>query len=103
MRCLLLQRDAGLNAEYSEGRPSREEKKKPLVSRIEPNVMLTEKDLPKEVAGRKIFGAQWTGFLTPTETGDFLLGVRSPGFCETDGRRQASRDDVRRRHARSCR
>ena len=38
---------AGLKAEYSEGRmPSREgEKRKPLVSRIEPNVMLTEKDL----------------------------------------------------------
>jgi beta-glucosidase len=82
---------AGLNAEYSEGRPSREEKKKPLVSRIEPNVMLTEKDLPKEVAGKKIFGAQWTGFITPSETGDFLLGVRSQGFARltVDGKQVA--------------
>ena len=53
--------------------------------------MLTEKDLPKEVAGKKSFNVHWTGFLTPTESGDFLLGVRSLGFARltVDGKQVA--------------
>ena len=70
----------GLKAEYSEGRMGPEEKRKPLVTRTESNVKLTEADLPKEVAGKKSFGVQWTGFLTPTESGEFMLGARSQGF-----------------------
>ena len=42
------------------------------MSRTEPNVKLTESNLPAEIAGRKTFGVQWSGFLTPTESGDFL-------------------------------
>jgi beta-glucosidase len=82
---------AGLKAEYSEGRMNPEEKKEPFVSRTETNVMLTEKDLPQEVAGKKSFNVQWTGFLTPTESGDFLLGVRSQGFARltVDGKQVA--------------
>ncbi|MBB6143125.1 beta-glucosidase [Silvibacterium bohemicum] len=82
---------AGLKAEYSEGRMNPEEKKKPFVTRTETNVMLTEKDLPREVAGKKSFNVQWTGFLTPTESGDFLLGVRSQGFARltVDGKQVA--------------
>jgi beta-glucosidase len=82
---------AGLKAEYSEGRMGPVEERKPLTSRTEPNVMLTEKNLPKEVAGKKSFGVQWKGFLTPTESGDFLLGVRSLGFARltVDGKQVA--------------
>src|SRR5689334_4531244 len=74
----------GLRVEYNEstrrGEPGQAPPPAPLVSRTEPNVKLTENDLPKEVAGRKSFGVQWTGFLTPSESGDFLLGIRSAGF-----------------------
>ncbi|MGA9720282.1 MAG: glycoside hydrolase family 3 C-terminal domain-containing protein [Acidobacteriaceae bacterium] len=82
---------AGLNAEYSEGRLGPEEKRKALVSRVEPNVRLTTSDLPEEVAGKKAFGVQWTGFLTPTESGEFLIGLRSQGFARVsvDGKQIA--------------
>jgi beta-glucosidase len=64
----------------------------PLVTRTEPNVKLTENDLPKEVAARKTFGVQWSGFLTPSESGDFLLGLRCAGFGRlmVDGKQVAA-------------
>jgi beta-glucosidase len=52
----------------------------PIVTRTEANVKLTEDNLPKEVTGKKTFGVQWSGSLTPTETGDFLIGIRCEGF-----------------------
>ena len=81
----------GLKAEYSEGRPGPDQKPKPLVSRTEPNVRLTQNDLPAELAGKKSFGVRWTGFLTPTESGDFTIGLRSVGFARVsvDGKQVA--------------
>jgi beta-glucosidase len=74
----------GLKTDYNEGMRRGElataEKPTPIVSRTEANVKLTDSNLPKEVAGRKTFGVQWSGFLTPTETGDFLIGIRCEGF-----------------------
>ena len=75
----------GLKADYNEGmrrgQPAPGEKPPtPIVSRTEANVKLTESNLPKEVAGKKTFGVQWSGFLTPTESGDFILGLRCEGF-----------------------
>jgi beta-glucosidase len=73
----------GLKADYNEGMrrgPAPESNIKPIVSRTEPNVKLTESNLPAEIATRKTFGVQWSGFLTPTETGDFLIGIRCEGF-----------------------
>ena len=74
----------GLQANYNEGMRRGElspgQNATPIVSRTEDNVKLTEATLPKEVAGRKSFGVQWSGYLTPTESGDFLLGLRSEGF-----------------------
>ena len=63
----------------------------PIVSRTETNVNLTESNLPPEVAGKKTFGVQWSGFLTPTESGDFLLGIRCEGFARltVDGKQIA--------------
>ena len=84
----------GLKADYNEGmrRGPGEANTKPLVSRTETNVNLTENNLPTEVAGKKTFGAQWSGFLTPTETGDFLLGIRCEGFgrLAVDGKQVAT-------------
>ena len=74
----------GLKAEYTAGdaagifeggRPN------PLVTRTEATVDLTASSLPAELKGKKGFSAHWSGFLKPTETGDYLLGFRSNGFA----------------------
>jgi beta-glucosidase len=81
----------GLKAEYSnwEGitlgpgvRPA------PLMSRVEPNINLSEGNVPAEAAGKKSIGVQWMGFLTPPDSGDYLLGIRADGFArvEVDGK-----------------
>jgi len=72
----------GLKAEYSEsmGRPGAQSDAKPLVIRIEPNVNLSDSNLPPEVAGKKTLGVHWTGFIAPTETGDYFVGLRGVGF-----------------------
>lgn len=73
----------GLKADYNEGMrrgPGQPTNTPALVSRTESNVKLNETDLPKEVAGKKTFGVQWSGFLTPNESGDFLVGIRCEGF-----------------------
>ena len=82
----------GLHAEYNEGRRGFDDVPKKLVERTEPNIKLTKETAPKEVADRKRFGAQWTGILTPTETGEYLFGVRSQGFARVsvDGKQVAS-------------
>ena len=75
----------GLKADFGEGfmrgRPMPGANATPIVSRTEPNVNLNEGNIPSEIAGKKTFGVQWSGFLTPTESGDFLVGVRSDGFA----------------------
>jgi len=75
----------GLKADYVEGmvrgRPIPGAATAPLASRTEPNVNLSDSNLPSEIAGRKSFGVQWSGFLTPTESGDYLVGIRSAGFA----------------------
>ena len=86
----------GLKADYNEGMRRGPGEAAPiappLVSRTEANVKLTENNLPAEVAGKKSFGVQWSGFLTPTETGDFLIGLRSQGFgrLTVDGKQVAT-------------
>jgi beta-glucosidase len=81
----------GLKAEYSnwegiEMAPGA--KPAPLASRIDANVALGKSNLPAKAAGKKNIGAQWTGFLTPTESGDYLLGIRADGFVlvQVDGK-----------------
>jgi beta-glucosidase len=74
---------AGLKADYNEGMrrgPGQPSNTPPLVSRTETNINLTDENLPKEVAAKKTFGVQWSGFLTPNESGDFLVGIRCEGF-----------------------
>ena len=76
----------GLKADYNEGMARGQltpgTNTAPLASRTEPNVRLTGSNLPPEVTGRKTFGVQWSGFLTPSESGDYILGIR----CEGSGR-----------------
>jgi len=74
----------GLKAEYSnwegitfgpEARPT------PIMSRVETNINLSQGNLPAEIADKKSIGVQWTGFLTPPDSGDYLLGIRADGFA----------------------
>ena len=86
----------GLKADYNEGMQrgpaAAGANTKPILSRTESNVNLTDSNAPAEMAGRKTFGVQWSGFLTPTETGDFLLGIRCEGFgrLAVDGKQVAT-------------
>ena len=73
----------GLKADYlgevglglMEGRPP-----KPIATRVEAGPDLTESNLPAEVRGKRSFAVRWTGFLTPPETGDYLVGMLAAGF-----------------------
>jgi len=69
----------GLKAEYGEGRDFGN-KGKTITERVEPNVDLTEANVPAEAKGKTTLNADWTGFLTPAETGDYLIGVEADGF-----------------------
>ena len=74
----------GLKADYSERegssfRPTTNAK--PLTSRVEPNIDLSGNNLPAEAAGKKSIGVEWTGFLTPPDSGDYLIGIRASGFA----------------------
>jgi beta-glucosidase len=74
----------GLKAEYSnwEGRQfGPGPRPAPVATRVEPNVDLSENNLPPELSGRKAVGARWTGFLTAPDSGDYLIGVRADGFA----------------------
>ncbi len=86
----------GLKADYNEGMrrgpQAGEANPTPIVSRTEANVRLTKGTLPGEVSEKKTFGVQWSGFLTPTETGDYLIGIRCEGFgrLTVDGKQVAA-------------
>ncbi len=52
-----------------------------IMSQVEPNINLSESNLPAEVAGKRAIGVEWTGFLKPPDSGDYLIGVRADGFA----------------------
>ena len=78
----------GLTAEFSTGEmwgPQRTV----LAERQENNLDLKADEIPQEVSGKYPLRIEWTGFLTPTETGDYTIGVRlQGGFAriEVDGK-----------------
>jgi beta-glucosidase len=70
----------GLKAEYGQGmgmgtRPT------PLTERVDSNVDLTDARLPTEARGKDSLSVQWSGSLTPPETGDYLVGIQAEGFA----------------------
>jgi beta-glucosidase len=84
----------GLTAEYTVGaglelNPGA--MPKPLVTRVEPGLDLTESNLPSEARGQHSLMVQWSGFLTSPETGDYLLGILADGFARVtvDGKQVA--------------
>ena len=73
-------RKPGLKADYG-SRPGFDSKPTPLASRIESTVNLDEENLPEEAKATKALSVQWSGFLNPIATGDYLLGVKADGFA----------------------
>ena len=85
----------GVKAEYSEsmgGRPGAAANFPVFASRTEPNISLTDSNLPSEATGKKAIGVRWTGFLTAPDSGDYLIGVRGSGFARLsiDGKQVAT-------------
>jgi beta-glucosidase len=53
------------------------------------NVDLKAQDIPQEAAGKYPLLVEWTGFLTPTETGDYTVGLLLQGgfvWVDIDGK-----------------
>jgi len=74
----------GLKAEYDEspGIGLTAAAPKVITSRVEPGLDLTATSLPAEAQGNKSLMVQWSGFLTPKETGDYYLGILADGFAQ---------------------
>jgi len=81
----------GLQAEYRSG-VGRTTAPTPLASRIESTVDLSASNLPAGVASNSAFTVEWTGFLNPPKSGDYLIGIKADGFAQvTVGDEQVTR------------
>jgi beta-glucosidase len=78
----------GLTAEFSTGEMFGVQRTV-LAERQVNNIDLRAQDIPPEASGKYPLRVEWTGFLTPTETGGYTVGVRlRAGFArvEVDGK-----------------
>jgi beta-glucosidase len=78
----------GLTAEFSTGEMFGVQRTV-LAERQVSNIDLKAQDIPREASGKYPLRVEWTGFLTPTETGDYTVGVHlQGGFArvEVDGK-----------------
>jgi beta-glucosidase len=72
----------GLEANYGSGGLSLEgQQPTPITSRVEATINLTESGVPDQAKGKSPLSVEWTGFLIPTQTGDYLLGIKADGFA----------------------
>ncbi|MBV9183777.1 MAG: glycoside hydrolase family 3 C-terminal domain-containing protein [Acidobacteria bacterium] len=69
----------GLRAEYS-SRSGRENRFTPLVTRVDSTLNLNADNLPEQAKHTPSLAVRWTGFLTSSTTGDYLLGTKGDGF-----------------------
>jgi beta-glucosidase len=56
-------------------------KPKPITTRVEQNVDVSQQSLPAATSKKKSVGVQWTGTLTAPTTGDYLIGLKADGFA----------------------
>jgi beta-glucosidase len=68
----------GLKAEYSAGQ-SLDSRSALFATRIEPVVDLNASNLPEQARGKSALSVRWSGFIRPSETGDYLLGIKASG------------------------
>ncbi|MFZ0501555.1 MAG: glycoside hydrolase family 3 C-terminal domain-containing protein [Steroidobacteraceae bacterium] len=54
----------------------------PLASRVEPTVALNSANLPAGVQGKGAFTVEWTGFINPPKSGDYLVGIKADGYAQ---------------------
>ena len=74
----------GLKAEYGKWQglePLPGTKRVVVASRVDTNIDFSENNLPPEARGIDPISVQWTGFLTPPESGDYVIGMRANGFA----------------------
>jgi len=69
----------GLKAEYN-SRPGFDAKPTPIISRLETNVNMNETNIPDQAKEIHDLSIEWTGFLNPHATGDYLIGITVNGF-----------------------
>ena len=70
----------GLKAEYS-SRASFDATATPLTSRVESSLDLSESTVPEQTKATKTLAVEWKGFLNPSTSGDYLLGIKADGFA----------------------
>ncbi len=83
-----LEGQPGLTAEFSTGEMFGVQRTV-LAARHVNNIDLKADDIPQEASGKYPLRVEWSGFLTPTETGDYTVGVRlEAGFArvQLDGK-----------------
>jgi beta-glucosidase len=68
----------GLTAEFATGEMFGVQRTV-LAERQVNNIDLKVQDIPPEASGKYPLRVEWAGFLTPTETGDYTVGVRLQG------------------------
>ncbi len=73
----------GLEARYSTGQDLYPNQT-PITSRVEPSVDLKANGLPDAARGKSPLTVRWTGYLNPTATGDYLLGIKFDGFARIE-------------------
>jgi len=83
----------GLKTEYDEtqGLGLNMAPPKPITTRVETSLDMSEANLPTEVQGKKNLFVQWSGFLTPQQSGDYQIGMLADGFAQlmVDGKQVA--------------
>jgi beta-glucosidase len=68
----------GLTANFSSGNPF-DRKLTPLTRQQVNTLDLKQADVPAEAAGKHPLLVEWTGLLTPTETGEYNIGLKFQG------------------------
>ena len=74
----------GLQAEYVDWAGidfGSEVKPKPITTRVEQNIDLSQQNLPAAISRKNSVGVQWKGTLTAPTTGDYLIGLQADGFA----------------------
>jgi beta-glucosidase len=66
--------------ELNEDRQNGSASVKPLATRVEPGVDLGAQPVPASAANAQPLAVRWDTTLTPTETGDYDLGIQTDGF-----------------------
>jgi len=71
----------GLTAVYGAGTGIGGTPTTPVATRVDSLVTVSRAGLPRDLQWNRAFNVRWTGFLTPTTTGDYVLGLQAQGHA----------------------